>query len=167
MKTVTRTPELHFQRLYGPQPIAEFLYHWGLLPFPEHCICYSKCCYCPLYTGRLFYCYILDESICRFRGVGSIFCFILFLMENPVWWKNPDQMLIWIWVCTVCLWPFNEFPDLYEWVKQSEWKLDLLGNNYLTCCKQNSALSLYPGWMSELCFNVLPTHIIQRWDPGS
>ena len=33
-----------------------------------------------LYPGRLF-----DESICHFRGVGSIFiAFILFLMENHV-----------------------------------------------------------------------------------
>ena len=26
----------------------------------------------PLYTGGLFHCYMLDESICQFRGVGSI-----------------------------------------------------------------------------------------------
>ena len=26
----------------------------------------------PLYTGRLFDCYMLDKSICYFRGVGSI-----------------------------------------------------------------------------------------------
>ena len=26
----------------------------------------------PLYTGRLFHCCMLDESICHFRGVGSI-----------------------------------------------------------------------------------------------
>ena len=26
----------------------------------------------PLYTGGLFHCYMLDESICHFRGVGSI-----------------------------------------------------------------------------------------------
>ena len=26
----------------------------------------------PLSTGRLFHCYMLDESICHFRGVGSI-----------------------------------------------------------------------------------------------
>ena len=34
----------------------------------------------PLYTGGLFHCYILDKSICHFRGVR----YILFLMENPV-----------------------------------------------------------------------------------
>ena len=38
----------------------------------------------PLYTGRLFHCYILDKSICHFRGVGSIFFFFSILMENPV-----------------------------------------------------------------------------------
>ena len=26
----------------------------------------------PLYTGELFHCYMLDKSICHFRGVGSI-----------------------------------------------------------------------------------------------
>ena len=35
----------------------------------------------PLYTGGFFHCYMLDESICRFRGVGSILLH-LFLMEN-------------------------------------------------------------------------------------
>ena len=25
----------------------------------------------PLYTGRLFHCYMLDKSICHFQGVGS------------------------------------------------------------------------------------------------
>ena len=38
-----------------------------------------------LYPGRLFDCNSTDESICHFRGVGSIFiAFILFLMENHV-----------------------------------------------------------------------------------
>ena len=35
----------------------------------------------PLYTGRLFHCFILDESIYQFRGVGCILS-LLFLMEN-------------------------------------------------------------------------------------
>ena len=26
----------------------------------------------PLYTGRLFHCYMMDKSICHFRGVGYI-----------------------------------------------------------------------------------------------
>ena len=39
----------------------------------------------PLYTGGLFHCYMLDMSICHFRGVGAILLFLfLFLMENPV-----------------------------------------------------------------------------------
>ena len=25
-----------------------------------------------LYTGGLFHCYMLEESVCQFRGVGSI-----------------------------------------------------------------------------------------------
>ena len=29
----------------------------------------------PLYTGGLFHCYILDEAICHFRGVGYFFRF--------------------------------------------------------------------------------------------
>ena len=37
----------------------------------------------PLYTGRLFHSFSLDESICHFRGVGSILS-LLFLMENPL-----------------------------------------------------------------------------------
>ena len=39
----------------------------------------------PLHTGRLLHCYMLDESICHFRGCGVYFvAFILFLMGNPV-----------------------------------------------------------------------------------
>ena len=38
-----------------------------------------------LYTGRLFHCYMFDESICHFRGVGSI----LSLFANNV---DSDQM---------------------------------------------------------------------------
>ena len=34
----------------------------------------------PLYTGGIFHCQKLNDSICHFRGVA----FILFLMENPV-----------------------------------------------------------------------------------
>ena len=32
----------------------------------------------PLHTGRLFHCCMLVESICHFRGVGLVYCFILF-----------------------------------------------------------------------------------------
>ena len=38
----------------------------------------------PLYTGGLFHRYMLDESICHFRGVGSILSMFLFLIENTV-----------------------------------------------------------------------------------
>ena len=38
----------------------------------------------PLYIGRLFHCYMLDESIYHFGDIGVYFvAFILFLMENP------------------------------------------------------------------------------------
>ena len=48
----------------------------------------------PLYTGGLFHCYMLDESICPFRGVWSILSlFSMFLwkilLANTV---DPDQM---------------------------------------------------------------------------
>ena len=33
----------------------------------------------PLYTGGLFHCYILDESICHFRGVRSIFSLLFYV----------------------------------------------------------------------------------------
>ena len=32
----------------------------------------------PLYTDRLLHCYMLDESICHFKGVGSILSFLLY-----------------------------------------------------------------------------------------
>ena len=32
----------------------------------------------PLYTGRLLHCYMLDESICRFRGVMSILSLLFY-----------------------------------------------------------------------------------------
>ena len=39
----------------------------------------------PMYTGRLFHCYMLDKSVCHFWGCQVHFvAFILFLMENPV-----------------------------------------------------------------------------------
>ena len=33
--------------------------------------CLSFACFNPLYTGKLFHCYMLDESICHLRGIGS------------------------------------------------------------------------------------------------
>ena len=32
----------------------------------------------PLYTGGLFHCYMLDESICRFRGVRFILLLLIY-----------------------------------------------------------------------------------------
>ena len=48
----------------------------------------------PLYTGRLFHCYTLDEYICHFGGVGSILSLLFYicwkiLLANAV---DPDQM---------------------------------------------------------------------------
>ena len=41
----------------------------------------------PLCTGGLFHCYMMDESICHFRGAGSVF-----LMKNPDRKQGrPDQ----------------------------------------------------------------------------
>ena len=41
--------------------------------------------YNPLYTVGLFHCYMLDKSICHFRGGGYILSLLFyFLMENPV-----------------------------------------------------------------------------------
>ena len=49
-----------------------------------------------LYTGRLFHCYMSDESICHFRGVASIFVsFILvkweILLADTV---DSDQIIL-------------------------------------------------------------------------
>ena len=48
----------------------------------------------PMYTGGFFHCYIMDESICHFMGVGSIlsvlfiffFCWKILLANNG----DPD-----------------------------------------------------------------------------
>ena len=40
-----------------------------------------------LYTGGLFHCHMLDESICHFRGVGSILSLLLIQANNI----DPDQ----------------------------------------------------------------------------
>ena len=46
----------------------------------------------PLYTGRLFHCYMLDKSICQFRASGLFFVTsILFLMENAVSIKSRPR----------------------------------------------------------------------------
>ena len=40
----------------------------------------------PLNTSGLFHCYMMDDSVCHFRGVGSIMLPLIFffLVENPV-----------------------------------------------------------------------------------
>ena len=47
----------------------------------------------PLYIGRLFHCYMLDESTHRFRGIESILSILFYflwkiLLANSVY---PDQ----------------------------------------------------------------------------
>ena len=75
----------------------------------------------PLYTDRLFYCYmyILDEYICYFTGVGSILLllpfFFFFFFEKSCkqsMFNLIRRHIMWrlIWACTVCLWPFYGFP---------------------------------------------------------
>ena len=41
-------------------------------------------CLNPFYTGRLFHCYLLDESTCHFRDVGSIMSLLFYFG-----WKIP------------------------------------------------------------------------------
>ena len=72
----------------------------------------------PLYTGRLFHCYMLDESM-SYRGCHIYFvAFILFLMEkllaNTV---DPDQTLQYLApdLGLHCL------PMTYLWVSRQEW----------------------------------------------
>ena len=42
----------------------------------------------PLYTGGLFHCYMLDESICHFRGVWSILSLLLVLFSRKILLAN-------------------------------------------------------------------------------
>ena len=52
---------------------------------PQHCLIHTSDSaiqshgnyFYPLYTGGLFYFYMLDESICHFRVVGSILALLL------------------------------------------------------------------------------------------
>ena len=57
-------------------------------------VVYPALTFNPLYTGGFFHCYMLDESIRHFRGVGSILSLLFYF-----WWKillansvDPDQM---------------------------------------------------------------------------
>ena len=69
----------------------KMFYNLGARKFWKHChfhYCFPFSRYYtlnPLYNGKLYHCYILDKSICHFRGCQVNFvAFILFLMENPV-----------------------------------------------------------------------------------
>ena len=49
----------------------------------------SETVFNPLYTGRLFHCYMLEESICHFRGVRSTLSLLFYfwrkiLLSNTV-----------------------------------------------------------------------------------
>ena len=77
-----------------------------------------------LYTGWLFHCYMLNESICHFRGVRSILSHLFYF-----WWKillayKRHILLRLIWDCTVCLWPIYGFPGKnalkVKWINCSE-----------------------------------------------
>ena len=48
----------------------------------------------PLYTGRLFHCYKLDESSSRFGGVRSILLLLFYFCRKILFANNvdPDQM---------------------------------------------------------------------------
>ena len=85
----------------------------------------------PLYTSGLFHSYMLDESVCHFRCVGSILSFLFyFLMENPVSKQctvDPDQMWHLIWVCTVCLLFLYRF-QIIMWMTCIDWSMELKTN---------------------------------------
>ena len=60
----------------------------------------------PLYTGRLFHCDMLDESVCHFRGVGFK-CRVLANTVDP--YQMPLTLLRFLglkWV-NMCLLPFQ------------------------------------------------------------
>ena len=95
----------------------------------------------PLYIG-LFYCHMLDESICKCRGNLVYFVtIILFRMAKPVsklCWPWSDIMWRLIWVCTLCLWPFYGFPGNYG-LSNNISKLEiifLLKKEFTSCLKQ-------------------------------
>ena len=47
-----------------------------------------------LYTGGLFHCYMLDKSICHFKGVQSILLLLFIFLWKILLANNvdPDQM---------------------------------------------------------------------------
>ena len=44
----------------------------------------------PLYTGGLYHCYILDKSICHFRGVRSVLSFSFYFLLKILLANNVD-----------------------------------------------------------------------------
>ena len=44
----------------------------------------------PLYTGGLFDCCMLDESICHFRGIGSILSLLFYFLWKTLLANNLD-----------------------------------------------------------------------------
>ena len=44
-----------------------------------HCLLLGKMVFNPLYTGILYHCYMLDESTCHLRGVGSILWLLFYI----------------------------------------------------------------------------------------
>ena len=46
----------------------------------------------PLYTGRLFHCYSLDESICHFRSVGSVLSLLFYFCWKILLANNKDNV---------------------------------------------------------------------------
>ena len=45
----------------------------------------------PLYTGRLFHCYMLDKSICHFRGFESISSLLFYIDGKILLAKTVDS----------------------------------------------------------------------------
>ena len=62
----------------------------------------------PMYTGRLFHCHMLDESICHCRGIGSMLSLLFYflwkiLLSNIVDSDQTSHYRRLISVCTICL----------------------------------------------------------------
>ena len=49
---------------------------------PGSVLMYNKGSINPLYTDGLFHCYMLEEFICHFRGVRSLFCHLYSIFDG-------------------------------------------------------------------------------------
>ena len=72
------------------------LYVCGLFRLPYFMFFYepvAQSLFNPLYTGRLFHCYMLDTSSCHCRGVRSILSLLFYFLWNILLANNvdPDQ----------------------------------------------------------------------------